>query len=51
MANPEPTKSDQAPTYRAPTLIRYGDVASLTANGSKPGKEDNTGNIQGTPMA
>ena len=47
MANEVKSKSDRVSTYSAPTLTRFGDVSSLTANGSKPGKEDTTGNVRG----
>lgn len=47
MANEVKSNSDRASTYRAPTLTRFGDVSSLTANGSKNGKEDLTGNVLG----
>lgn len=30
----------QGKVYRAPKLTRFGNVSSLTANGSKTGKED-----------
>ena len=38
----------QGKVYRAPKLTRFGNVSSLTANGSKTGKEDLTGNDLGS---
>ncbi len=46
MAFIDPRKTNKMATYVAPKLTRFGDVTRLTANGSKPGTE-NQGNREG----